>query len=830
VPAPLLSVRGLGVRYGPVRALSAVDLTVGAGELVALAGENGAGKTTLVRCIAGDIASADGQVLLSGRPLPAGPAAVGRRGVAVVWQDLALCDNLDIAANMLLGQEGGRFLFSEARLHAKATGLLAELGIPLTDTTRGVRALSGGQRQLLAVARAMSRKPRLLILDEPTASLGVTESAQVEQLITALRGQGTSILLVTHEVEQMFRLADRVVVLRHGTLAGDVDVRTAHPDDVIALVSGQRVDSSARQQLTRLHGLVDRLASADPSSSLSLILSALGAALSAERLCIHLLEGQDLICAASLGLPPALLAAWSRLPSGPAGGPVGQAAATADAVVVEDTRAGGSWESFRDLAVAARVGSSWSVPVLGPSGLIGVITVFRPQLGRPQRGELDLVTLYAGYAASAVERDRLLDQVTARNRVLETIREMLEALAGPVPVAESLVIALRSLCRGLQADEVALVSKTGDASGDRQASAEGRPDPDGGPDSVARCRAFAGTGARRRPSRALLATAGEALALPRADGEARALPGLGRAQRMVVTFRAPGGSAALAAGWDEGLVPPDAIALLEDAAHSLQLALEREEAGKAHEETAALRRSQQLQRTFLSRLSHELRTPLTAIRGYASSLLQPDVTWDSDSQHRFLTRIAAEAARLGRLVGDLLDFSAIESQILRLQCDWCELPLVIEAAAACLPPADAARVEISCAPGLPTVWADHDRLEQVFVNLLDNAFRHNPPGTRASVRARADGPGGVLVSVHDDGRGLPPELAGAPSENRRHHSPSAGAGLGLSIAKGIVEAHGGELRPEPVAGGASFHIRLPSERPPKDTATAGAGGGTKANA
>jgi signal transduction histidine kinase/ABC-type multidrug transport system ATPase subunit len=832
-------VRGLAVRFGPLRALDAVDLTVGAGELVALAGENGAGKTTLVRCIAGDIAPAAGQVQLSGRPVPTDPAAVGRRGVAVVWQDLALCDNLDIAANMLLGQEGGRFLFSEARLHAKATGLLAELGIPLDDTTRGVRALSGGQRQLLAVARAMSRKPRLLILDEPTASLGVTESAQVEQLITALRGQGTSILLVTHEVEQMFRLADRVVVLRHGTVAGDVDVRTAHPDDVVALVSGQRVDSSARQQLTRLHGLVDRLASADPSSSLSLILSALGAALSAERLCIHLLEGEDLICAASLGLPPALLAAWSRLPSGPAGGPVGQAAATAEAVVDEDTRARGSWESFRELAAAARVGSSWSVPVLGPSGLIGVITVFRPQLGRPQRGELDLVTLYAGYAASAVERDRLLDQVTARNRVLETIREMLEELAGPVPVAESLVIALRSLCRGLQADEVALVSKTGDAgaaaSGDRpQPGAEGGAGPDGGPEGgpegAARYRAFAGTGVRRRPSRALLATAGEALAAPRGYGEARALPAAGAAQRLVVTFRAPGGSAALAAGWVEGQVPPDAIALLEDAAHSLQLALEREEAGKAHEETAALRRSQQLQRTFLSRLSHELRTPLTAIRGYASSLLQPDVTWDSDSQHRFLTRIAAESARLGRLVGDLLDFSAIESQILRLQCDWCELPLVIEAAAACLPPADAARVEISCAPGLPTVWADHDRLEQVFVNLLDNAFRHNPPGTRASVRARADGPGGVVVSVHDDGRGLPPELAGVPFENRRHHSPSAGAGLGLSIAKGIVEAHGGELRPEPVAGGTSFHIRLPSERPAKDAAAAGAAGGTKTNA
>ena len=191
---------------------------------------------------------------------------------------------------------------------------------------------------------------------------------------------------------------------------------------------------------------------------------------------------------------------------------------------------------------------------------------------------------------------------------------------------------------------------------------------------------------------------------------------------------------------------------MEDAAHSLRLALEREEAGLAHQEAAALRRSQELQRDFLSRLSHELRTPLTAIRGYASSLMQPDVTWDGDSQQRFLDRIAAESARLGRLVGDLLDFSAIESGILRLQRDWCDIPLVLDAAVACLPPAGAALVEVSCDPALPVVWADHDRLEQVFVNLLDNAVRHNPPGTRVSVSAEATGPGGIAVSVLDDGR------------------------------------------------------------------------------
>ncbi len=789
---PLLAVRGLAARFGPLRALDQVDLTVQPGELVALAGENGAGKTTLVRCISGDMTLAAGEILLSGRPVPTDPAAVLRRGVAVVWQDLALCDNLDIAANLLLGREGRGFLLSETRQRAAASEHLRALGIPLHDTTRSVRTLSGGQRQLLAVARAMSGKPQLLILDEPTASLGVTESAQVEELITSLRQQGTTILLVSHDIEQMFRLADRIVVLRHGRVVGDVRPEAAHPDEVAALLSGQRVDSSARRQLTRLHGLADRLASADPSSSLSLILSALGAALGTERLCIHLREEPDaLACAASLGLPPALLAAWSRLSYGEAGGPVGLAAATAGVVVDDNVRASAAWGPFRELARSAKISSSWAVPVLGPSGLIGVITVFRQATGRPHRDELDLVSVYAGHAASAVERDRLLDEVTARNRVLETIREMLQTLAGPIPVPEGLAVALRSLRRGLQAEEVALLSQ-----------------PAGG---APLCRARAGNRRPGRLSRPVHDTAARALAVAHHDGKARSTDGQ---RHLAVTFPAPGGPAVLVASWGTSSATPDAVALMEDAAHSLRLALEREAAVLAHEEARALRRSQELQRSFLSRLSHELRTPLTAIRGYATSLLQTDVVWDTGSQHRFLARIAAESARLGRLVGDLLDFSAIESGILRLQHDWCDIALVLEAAIACLPQPGAAMVNVTCHPTLPAVWADHDRLEQVFVNLLDNAIRHNPPGTRVSVTAAPGAAGEVVIAVLDDGSGLPPDLAAAPFEPRRRgHSASAGAGLGLSISHGIVTAHGGEIEPGSTGQGTSFSIRLPVEAP-----------------
>jgi signal transduction histidine kinase len=286
---------------------------------------------------------------------------------------------------------------------------------------------------------------------------------------------------------------------------------------------------------------------------------------------------------------------------------------------------------------------------------------------------------------------------------------------------------------------------------------------------------------------------------------------------LAVTFAAPGGGAALLAGWRPESPPDGAAALLEDAARSLRLALEREEASIAHQEALTLRRSQELQRGFLSRLSHELRTPLTAIRGYASSLMQPDVTWDGESQHRFLGRIAAESARLGRLVDDLLDFSAIESGILRLQEDWCDLPLVLEAAIACLPPDASPTVKLSCAPSLPVIWADHDRLEQVFVNLLANAFAHNPSGTSVRVGASPAGPGYVEVTVADDGTGLSPDVARAPFEatRRRRRAPTAGAGLGLSIAKGIVSAHGGQIELVPATRGTCFRIRLPVEAEPR---------------
>ena len=836
---------GLTVRFGELTALEGVHLALRAGEVVALAGENGAGKTTLIRSIAGDLAPAAGSIRVGGQAVAPVPSSAARLGVRVVWQDLALADNLDVAANVMLGIERRRHLFSDVALHKDAAVLLQRLEIPLRDTSRPVRLLSGGQRQMVAVARAMAHNPRLLLLDEPTASIGVQEAALVERMITRLRARGTTILLACHDTELMFRLADRIVVLRHGRVVTEVAPSEVHPDDVVALVSGQAVDSSARRQLTRLHGLAGRLVSSDPSSSLSLILSALGAAIGSERLAIHLFEDGELVRAASLGVPGTLLTAWSRLPLGAAGGPVGLAAEKQVPVIEENLRNnGGTWQVFGDLARPAKVASSWSVPVLGPGGLLGVITVFRSMPGKPRRDDLDLAALYAGYAASAIERDRLLDEVTARNRLLETIREVLQTLAGPVPVESALRIALHTLRQGLGADEVALIAAAG---------------------GVTTCRGYSGTAdgtgsghdipgldmplsLREAPAALPPATVAAAMAaLGRGDPDGVAVADTGavtlsagtlrtgggqaapRHRYLSVSFASPDGRTVLLAGWRDGTRPDDATDLLEDAANSLRLALERERALLAQQEAMALRQSRELQRTFLRRLSHELRTPLTAITGYATSLLQRDVTWDADSQQRFLARIAAESSRLGRLVNDLLDFSTIESGILRLNSDWCDIPLVLDAAVSVLPPETASQVTVGEAPGLPAIWADHDRLEQVFVNLLGNALGHNPPGTAVTVTAAQAGPGAVTVRVADDGEGLPAELARAVTEAAGQRDPrwhdvlaagtirprrrGSGAGLGLSIASGIVAAHGGRLELEPTERGTCFLVTLPVERP-----------------
>jgi D-xylose transport system ATP-binding protein len=198
----VLEASGLGVSFGSVAALEDIDLRVQAGEIVALSGEPGAGKTALVRCVAGDLVPSAGTITLAGVPLAGGLRAAERQGVAVVWQEVALCDTLDVAGNLLLGRETHPQMLSSARFHGRAARILNDLGIPIADTTQLVGTLSSGQRGLLALAMALIREPRLLALDEPTAALGVAETAEVERLLERVRRSGIAVLLASRDIGQ----------------------------------------------------------------------------------------------------------------------------------------------------------------------------------------------------------------------------------------------------------------------------------------------------------------------------------------------------------------------------------------------------------------------------------------------------------------------------------------------------------------------------------------------------------------------------------------------------------------------------------------------------
>jgi signal transduction histidine kinase/ABC-type multidrug transport system ATPase subunit len=771
----VLRVRGLRKRYSSLRVLRGVDLDLRAGEILALVGENGAGKSTLVQCLAGAAKADGGRIDLFGSASSDGAGRPNR--IAVVWQDLALCDNLSAIANLYLGNERlHKRLLDEAAMADEGRRLFARLRISIDDPLAPVATLSGGQRQLVAIARAVLREPSLLILDEPTAALGVAESQLVEELIARLRAAGSCILLVSHRLDQVFNVADRIAVLRGGHIIANLSPRDVHPDDVVALMTGVEIDSTARRQLWRLRSLVEQLAAVEPAASLPLIVSAMAEAVGVQQLCVHLLDHANdaseprLRCSAAVGLAPALLDAVASLPLAAAGGPPGIAAATGATVLVDDCRRDARWTPFRAVGRHDFVRSSWAVPIMGSSGVLGTISGYSDTVGRPQTDQLELVSLYASHAAAAIDREHLLAEATRRNRVLETLRGVLDTMAGPQPAQGGLGVVLLALCRGLGADAIALHEIDGT------------------------CSTYVATDAGT--------DAGNAEARHRA-GAAAVLATNGRLDRarlvgpdvLAAPVRTPHGRVVVTAWWsDSDAISNDALDLLDDATRSLHLAFERESLEEANAEAASLRRSHRLQQEFLSRLNHELRTPLTAIQGYASTLRQPDVQWDVSSQQRFLDSIASESARMGRLVGDLLDFGAIDSGVLRLAPDWCDLELVVEAARRCVTGADATRFDPGERAQLPSIWGDHDRLEQVFVNLLENAIRHASDPTRVTITV-AVGDNTLDVRVTDDGPGIPSETADLLFlPHVRGMTDGGGAGLGLAIARGIVEAHGGRIR------------------------------------
>jgi len=243
---PLLRLRGVGKSFGPVQALTGIDLDIPAGQVTALAGDNGAGKTTLIKCIAGIWQPTSGQLLWHGRPVHLhSPRDASQMGIATVYQDLALCDNLDIVQNMLLGREAHRYgLLDEVTMELTARQTLQDLAVTSVRSIRQpVGSLSGGQRQAVAVAKAVMQEAKLVIMDEPTAALGVSQTEQVLALISRLASRGHAVLVISHNLNDVFQVADRIAVLYLGKLAA---VRPAAEFDRQSIVDLMTTGTSTR--------------------------------------------------------------------------------------------------------------------------------------------------------------------------------------------------------------------------------------------------------------------------------------------------------------------------------------------------------------------------------------------------------------------------------------------------------------------------------------------------------------------------------------------------------------------------------------------------------
>jgi D-xylose transport system ATP-binding protein len=243
--SPLLALRGVTKSFGAVQALNDVDFEVHAGEVVALVGDNGAGKSTLIKAISGVQPGDAGDAEFEGRPVrihsPQDSAALG---IATVYQDLALCDNLDVVANLFLGQEeteGPVRSLDETDMEQRSLELLASLQVKTLKSVRTeVGALSGGQRQSVAIARSLIGEPRVVLLDEPTAALGVAQTVQVLDLVHRLRDRGLGVVVISHNLANVFEVADRIVVLRMGKRVATFDAKNTNHDEVVAAITGAR--------------------------------------------------------------------------------------------------------------------------------------------------------------------------------------------------------------------------------------------------------------------------------------------------------------------------------------------------------------------------------------------------------------------------------------------------------------------------------------------------------------------------------------------------------------------------------------------------------------
>ncbi|MCO6009590.1 ATP-binding cassette domain-containing protein [Actinoallomurus purpureus] len=240
---PLLEARGVTKRFGHVQALRGAAFTAHPGEVVALIGDNGAGKSTLVKTLSGALRPDSGEILLDGRPVDfAGPVEAQRRGIETVYQDLALAHDLDAAANLFLGRELTRFpplhLLDRGAMRRRAVEAFDELGIRLPDMSAPVRQLSGGQRQCVAVARAVAWASKVVFMDEPTAALGVVQRKQVLDLIRRVRDQGVTVVLISHNMPEVLAVADRVEVLRLGRRVARLTAADTSVEELVSAMTG----------------------------------------------------------------------------------------------------------------------------------------------------------------------------------------------------------------------------------------------------------------------------------------------------------------------------------------------------------------------------------------------------------------------------------------------------------------------------------------------------------------------------------------------------------------------------------------------------------------
>jgi D-xylose transport system ATP-binding protein len=248
-PPPILELREVVKNFGQVHALRGVEFEVRSGEVMALVGDNGAGKSTLIKCVAGIYSIDGGEILFEGKPVSiSGPKDAAKLGIEVVYQDLALCDNLDVVQNMYLGREDHDALYRlrEAPMEQKTAETLASLSVTTIRSVRQpVATLSGGQRQSVAVARAVMWNNRVVFLDEPTAALGVAQTRQVLDLVKRLGEQGLAVVLVSHNLTDVFEVADRITVLRLGQDVGVYEKSATSEQEIVQAITFGKQDAEA---------------------------------------------------------------------------------------------------------------------------------------------------------------------------------------------------------------------------------------------------------------------------------------------------------------------------------------------------------------------------------------------------------------------------------------------------------------------------------------------------------------------------------------------------------------------------------------------------------